>query len=193
MGLRRLLDFCRRHRGLTDFQQTALSLVLRRSRKSIRTKHALMSGRVVSSARFNALFHIQVVDRSADTVRVAATLRRKLQTKLAITPSHGTLTPGRHVLALTLQGQTPSRVATKMPNSKALIPTHRGANLGPPVYETDTFTSRPSRWATSISVGLLIRSSPWLPGSQTSPLLRKNTAVCFHPAGLSQRQALKVL
>ena len=41
-------------------------------------------------------------DGSAPTILRAATLRRKMQTKLSISPSHSILTPGQPVPALTL-------------------------------------------------------------------------------------------
>ena len=60
-------------------------------------------------------------DGSAQTILRAATLRWKLQTKVSISPSQSILTPGRQVLALTLQRQAPGRVATGVPILKSLV------------------------------------------------------------------------
>ena len=54
---------------------------------------------------------VYVWDRSAQTVVRAATLRYKLQIKLAFSPDHDALTLGRPVLAQTLYRQAPGRVA----------------------------------------------------------------------------------
>ena len=58
-------------------------------------------------------------DGSAQTIVHAATLRQKLQIKLAVSPSHSILTPGRPVPALTLQRQVPGRVVTGVPIFKS--------------------------------------------------------------------------
>ena len=60
-------------------------------------------------------------DGSAQKMARAATLRKKLQTKLSTSPSHSILTPGRQVPALTLQRQAPGRVATGVPILKSLV------------------------------------------------------------------------
>ena len=49
------------------------------------------------------------------TIVRAATLRQKLQIKLAMSPAHKT--PGRPILALTLYRQAPGRVATAVPKT----------------------------------------------------------------------------
>ena len=51
----------------------------------------------------------------------AATLRQKLQIKLAISLSHNILTSGQPIPALTLNHQAPGRVATRMPIYKQLV------------------------------------------------------------------------
>ena len=60
-------------------------------------------------------------DGSAQTILRAATLRKKLQTKLSISPSHSKLTPGQPVPTLTLYRQAPGRVATGVPIFKSLV------------------------------------------------------------------------
>ena len=50
-------------------------------------------------------------DGSALTVACAATLREKLQIKRSVSSSRSIQTPGQPVLQLTLQGQSPGRVA----------------------------------------------------------------------------------
>ena len=60
-------------------------------------------------------------DRSAQTTLRAATLRWKVQVKLAIPPRHGILTPGQPVPALILQRQAPGRVATGVPHLKSVV------------------------------------------------------------------------
>ena len=56
-----------------------------------------------------------------ETILCAATLRQKLQIKLAILPSHSKLIPGQPVLVLTLYRQMPGRVATRIPLLKSPV------------------------------------------------------------------------
>ena len=60
-------------------------------------------------------------DRSAQTVVLAATLRQRLKIKLSISPSHRKLISGEPDPALTVQQQTPDRVATGVPIFKSLV------------------------------------------------------------------------
>ena len=57
-------------------------------------------------------------DRSAELNVSAATLRKKLQIKLAI---HSILSPGQQALVLTLWRQAAGRAATKVPSFKSLV------------------------------------------------------------------------
>ena len=60
-------------------------------------------------------------DGSARAILRAATLRYNLQIKLSISPSHGILTSGQQVPALTLCRQASGRVATGVPILKSLM------------------------------------------------------------------------
>ena len=60
-------------------------------------------------------------DGSAQTTACAATLRQRLQIKLATSPSHSILTLGHSVLTLILQHQKPGNVATRAPVFKPLV------------------------------------------------------------------------
>ena len=91
-------------------------------------------------------------DGSAQTIVSAATPRHKLQIKLSTSPSHSILTPGRPVLALTLQRQAPGRVATGVPIFKSLVGLYTGksrrkwdSNPGSSAPEADALTPRPAR------------------------------------------------
>ena len=57
---------------------------------------------------------------SAQTIVPAATLTKKLQIKLSISPSHSILTLGQPVPALTLQRQASGMVTTGVPTFKSL-------------------------------------------------------------------------
>ena len=82
--------------------------------------------------------------------------RRKLQTKLSISPSHSILTPGQPVPALTLQHQAPGRVATGVPISMSLVwlnlkksPRKQDLNLGSSPLKADALTTWPARRSTA--------------------------------------------
>ena len=92
-------------------------------------------------------------DGSALTIVRAATLRRKFQIELAISPSHGTLTPGQPVPALTLSHKAPGRVATGVPvvyvtgmTDQDKVPTGKsGIESRSVALEADALTNRPKR------------------------------------------------
>ena len=60
-------------------------------------------------------------DGPAQTSLRAATLTKKLQIKLSISPSHSILTPNRLIPAQTLQHQASGREATGVPIFKSLV------------------------------------------------------------------------
>ena len=60
-------------------------------------------------------------DRTAQTVVCAATLRQKLQIKLAILPNHSILTPGQPVPGLTLYRQALDRITTGVPIFESVV------------------------------------------------------------------------
>ena len=62
-----------------------------------------------------------LTDESAEMIVRAATLRQKLNVKLAISPSHNVLTPSLQVVALTLLRQTPGGVASRIPVFESLV------------------------------------------------------------------------
>ena len=62
-----------------------------------------------------------MVEQSVQTIVRAATLRQMLQIKLSFSPNHNILKLGQPVPALTVQHQTPVRVATGVPVFKSLV------------------------------------------------------------------------
>ena len=87
---------------------------------------------------------VHLGDGSTQTIVCAVTLRQKLQIKLAISPSHSILTPGRPVPALTLYRQAPGRVATgvtgmRLDQEKSRR--KRDSNSGPSAFGADSLTT----------------------------------------------------
>ena len=94
---------------------------------------------------------IHLSDGSVKTILCAATLRRKLQVKLTIAPSHNILTPNRPVLALTRRSKTPCRADTGVPVLTSLVWLDRGkqgSNSESLALEADTLP--PGQWDGSI-------------------------------------------
>ena len=60
-------------------------------------------------------------NESAETVVRAATLKCRLQIKLAGSPRHSILTPGQPVLVPAVSRQASGRVASRKPISKCLV------------------------------------------------------------------------
>ena len=91
-------------------------------------------------------------DGSAQTIQCPATLRKKLQIKVSISPTHSILTPGQPVPVLTLLRQAPGKVATGVPIFKSLVHStpgksrnKRDSNPGSSTLEADALTTRPTR------------------------------------------------
>ena len=72
-------------------------------------------------------------------------LRQKLQIELSISPSHSILTPSRPVPALTLERQTPGRVATGVSMFKSLVWLDPEKIPSPAGFEPGIFRSRGRR------------------------------------------------
>ena len=75
-----------------------------------------------------------------------------MQIKLSISPSHGILTPGGSVLALTLYRQAPGRVPTEVPifchwydSTPEKSRRKRDSNPESSAFEADALTTRPAR------------------------------------------------
>ena len=90
-------------------------------------------------------------DASAQTIKRAATLRQKLQTKLSISPSHSILTPGQPVPAVT---------------SGAWQGSHWSANVLCHWYDTTPTKSWRKRYLNSRSAVLKADASTTRPMSQ---------------------------
>ena len=61
------------------------------------------------------------IDGSAKTFVDAATLRQKLQIKLAISACNGILTPGQLLLAVTLSNHSPGKIAARVAMIESLV------------------------------------------------------------------------
>ena len=81
------------------------------------------------------------MDVSAQAIISANTLKYKLRVKLAISPSHYILTPGRPVPALTPKRQRPGRVATGAHDStrKNPLSKKRRPNPGQPLSRKKSY------------------------------------------------------
>ena len=76
-------------------------------------------GWLVAERPSNMLVYLR--DGSAQTAVRAATLRQRLQIKLAITPSHSILTPGQPDPPLTLSRKAAGRLGTGLPILKSYL------------------------------------------------------------------------
>ena len=124
--------------------------------------------------------NVYLRDGSAKTIVRTATLSWKLQIKLAVSTNHSLQTPGKPVLALTLQCQSSGRVATRVPVSKSLVfffiffsvPTYVSGvhHFGWDFYTCDNFfnPTRGSHWkvrAGRVFVASIYPSRAWKSGS----------------------------
>ena len=84
-------------------------------------------------------------DGPAQTILRAATLRKKLQIQLSISPSYSILILGQPVPAMTPKCQAPGRVAAGVPIFKSLVWLDPGKILVQVGFEPRNFRSRSER------------------------------------------------
>ena len=102
------------------------------------------SGTDVAACLSNSPLHLR--DGPAQTIVRAATLREKLQIKLGISSSHSTPTGGQPVPMLTLECQTPGRVAIGQGYDRTRQKIHCGCGIQTQVCRSlgRSLTTRPT-------------------------------------------------